>query len=37
VPRKRVEDEEAAVQSGQDDMAHAEIASLMFREPKKTF
>jgi len=35
--RKRVEDAEAAVQQEQDDMKHAEIAGLMYREPGKTF
>jgi len=35
--RKRVEDTEAAVEQEQDDMARAEIAGLMFREPEKTF
>jgi len=35
--RKRVEDAEAAVQQEQDDMKHAEIVGLTYREPKKTF
>jgi len=35
--RKRVEDAEAAVHQEQDDMKHAEIAGLTYREPKKTF
>jgi hypothetical protein len=35
--RKRVKDEEAAVQQEQDDMVHTEIAGLTSREPKKTF
>jgi len=35
--RKRVEDAEAAVQQQQDNMTHAEIAGLTFREPDKTF
>jgi len=35
--RKRVEDAEAAVQQGQDDMMHPEIALLMSRDPEKTF
>jgi len=34
---KRVEDAEAAVQQGQDDMTGAEIARLTSREPEKTF
>jgi hypothetical protein len=33
----RVEDADAAVQQNQNDMAHAEIAGLMFREPKNTY
>ena len=37
VARKRVEDAGAAVQQEQDDMNHAEIAALTYREPKKTF
>jgi len=35
--RKRVEDAEAPVEQEQDDMTHAEIAGLTFREPEKTF
>jgi len=35
--RKRVEDAEAAVQQEQDDMKHAEIAGLMYREPDIMF
>jgi len=35
--RKRVEGAEAAVQQEQDDMMHAEIAGLTYREPDKTF
>jgi len=35
--RMRVEDREAAVQEEQDDMRHAEIAGLTYREPEKTF
>jgi len=35
--RKRVEEAEAAVQQGQDDMKQAEIAGLTSREPEKTF
>jgi len=35
--RKRVEDAEATVQQGQDDMMQAEIAGLTSREPEKTF
>jgi len=35
--RKRVEDAEAAVQQGQNDMVHTEIARLTSREPEKTF
>jgi len=34
---KRVEDAEAAVQQEQDDMKHAEIVGLMYREPEKMF
>jgi len=33
--RKRVEDAEAAVPPEQDDMKHAEIAGLRYREPEK--
>jgi len=35
--REQVEDAEAAVQQEQDDMKHAEIAGVMFREPEMTF
>jgi len=35
--KKRVEDTKSAVQQGQDDMNHAEIAGLTSREPEKTF
>jgi len=35
--RKRVEDAEAAVQQEQDEMKHAEIAGLTYREPEKMF
>jgi len=35
--RKRVEDAEAAVLEEQDDMKHAEIAGLTYREPEKPF
>jgi hypothetical protein len=35
--RNRVKDAEAAVQQGQDDMTHAEIAGLTSTEPEKTF
>ena len=35
--RKRVEDAEAALQQQQDDMTHAELRVLTFREPEKTF
>jgi len=35
--RKRVEGAEAAVQQEQDDIKHAEIAGLTYREPEKTF
>jgi len=37
VARKRVEDAEAAVQQEHDDMKHAEIVGLTYREPEKTF
>jgi len=37
VARKRVEDAEAAVQQEQDNMKHAEIVGLTYREPEKTF
>ena len=35
--RKRVEDAEAVVLQEQDDMTHAEIVGLTFREPEKSF
>ena len=37
VARKQVEDAEAAVEQEQDDMKHAEIAGLTYREPNKMF
>jgi len=35
--RKRVEDAKAAVQQGQDNMTHSELAGMSSRKPKKTF